>query len=662
MHSFPVQQGIDKGPGKVIDQAAAVHSRASWMCPSKLLTDRMKIDTHLLSSTAFSILTADLEGYGNVLGSMHRAALLELVDTFTGYCTGALSGRRAFGLPTGMGKTSALVSFITALHRLGYAAPVSVAASKVEALCKIKRDLVAHGVPASVIGLKHAVSGASEPSTGNESHLVQLVTHARIRSGRDFALFGTHHGVPRPLCVYDETLMRSDVFAFGELALRKALGVLRPEVEDRKDPLLGNLLAYLTECSEAIRTALDQLKVGGDPSDNGLPVDLPFRDEQVIESYRKALQLMGRSLGSFGTELQALLSVSQEPLQVILTEQGSGVVAVREAVPRELRNVVVLDASTPIRQLARLDPTVAPVESFEADQLKGFGAVEVRQIVSSGSRWAIERSYAHAQREAAAVSLEVADIIREGWQTENAFLVFTFIRRGDLDPLQRLRQDLVRAGINLDATTREGHARVAFLTWGQETSLNGFEYCTSVIMAGVLHRAHLDLAGAIKGQIGHAGEPTPNHRVREVLASEIAHVVYQGASRGSCRRVHDGKALPMRLHLIHKDKALRIILDRVMPGAKWSYPTPKHLPKAAADSRAAQLLARLLEYLRGLPEDTMRVSSKQVKAALEVGSDNATRQAFTSAGKLLDVGEHGWCAEGKSFVRAALAYGFEVVS
>lgn len=95
-----------------------------------------------------------------------------------------------------------------------------------------------------------------------------------------------------------------------------------------------------------------------------------------------------------------------------------------------------------------------------------------------------------------------------------------------------------------------------------------------------------------------------------------------------------------------------------MPGAVWSYPEPRHLKKAAADSKAAQMLGSLLGFLRGLPEEVEKVSSKKAKEALALSKDKATDHAFSRAVALLDLAEHGWTLRGRSLARGAEAYGF----
>ncbi|WP_428417382.1 hypothetical protein [Methylibium sp.] len=616
------------------------------------MTPSQDINPQQLTRTALDILTHDLESHGNVLSTMHRAALAELLDTFTGYVTGEQEGRQAFGLPTGMGKTSAVVAFIAALETLGHRVPLAVAASKVEALCTLKRDLVAHGVPAEAIGLKHSIHDATEASTGNQSRRIQLVTHARVRGGTDFALFGQHEGQPRALMVYDETLLRSDSFAFAEVEMRKALACLRIELESNTDPLSVALLAYLDGAASTIAGALLALRFDGDPHANGVRVELPFLEEHQLDSYRATVRAHRSGLGPWAEQLDTLLSVSQESLQVLTAEQGGGVVAVCEAVPRALRNVVILDASTPVRELVRLDPTVRRVESFDAADLKSFEAVEVHQLLASGGRTAIEGSLAQKTIEARAVSLEVLDIVKANEGNARAFLVFSFLpRRKQVDALDQLKRDLAQAGIDLTAKTADGRPRFNFLTWGNQDGLNGYEHCDVVIMAGVLHRSHIDIAAAVKAQVGHLAEPTPSDRLRTVIESEVAHVVYQGASRGSCRRIDNGKAQAMKLFLIHRSKGLRDLLDHVMPKAQWHYPEPKHLQKAAGDGKSVTLLAQLLAHLDALSPGADKVSSAKLKKAMRLGTSEAEMKAYSRCLDLLDPASHGWAREGRSLVR-----------
>jgi len=72
--------------------------------------------------------------------------------------------------------------------------------------------------------------------------------------------------------------------------------------------------------------------------------------EDQIETYKAAL-----GSGEQAELLKGLFDVSQEELRVLANiQQGGGVVTFRVSVPKELGNIVVLDASHPIRKLAQL--------------------------------------------------------------------------------------------------------------------------------------------------------------------------------------------------------------------------------------------------------------------------------------------------------------------
>ena len=610
-----------------------------------------------LAQTAFQILVDDLGRHGNVLSEMHRAALYELVDTFTDYVEGAATGRKAFGLPTGMGKTSAIAAFVAALHSLDVQVAVAVAASKVEALCNLKRDFLRLGVPASKIGLKHSLVEATEPSTGTTSFPFQLITHARVRSGKDFELFGSHEGMRRALLIHDETLFRSDVLAIESVALQSALGALKPIVEAQDNSTLALAFKYLGNCDETIQGALTGLRGQGGSTARGVEIELEAREPTEIAGYIHAIR-GSRLVPNQADTLEDLLQLSQDPLRVVLTQQGGGVLWCAEVVPKELRDVVVLDASHAIRSLARMDPTVELVNSFSVDPIKTFGAVKVVQIVAGGGRDTTEKAVASNRREKSALSLEVIDLVRENWESTSGILVFTFKKR-TLDIVDQLRRDLLHAGFDPSATGPEGKPRIQFLTWGEETSINGYEHCDVVIMAGVLQRSFLNIAASIRGQKGDRNAPTPNELIRRTIESEVAHLIYQGASRGSCRRIDNGKALPMKLYFVHRDIGIRTLLDQVMPGATWETRSPKHLKEANATGVVLELATRLLDYLRALPEEVEKVSSRTVKDDLRLAEDEGTKKAFTRAVEVVtEYRNHGWDTEGRSLVRMNFAYHF----
>ena len=71
-----------------------------------------------LTQLAFDNLINWLKVYGNEPSPAQKAALYEILNTYTMMAKGVISGRYAFPLPTGMGKTTSIKSWLLAIHRL----------------------------------------------------------------------------------------------------------------------------------------------------------------------------------------------------------------------------------------------------------------------------------------------------------------------------------------------------------------------------------------------------------------------------------------------------------------------------------------------------------------------------------------------------------------
>jgi len=610
---------------------------------------------------AFRILVRDLETRGNVLSDWHRAALLELLDAFAEYIEGKAWGRKAFGLPTGMGKTSAVAAFIAALYKLdpiGNTA-IAVAASKVEALCELKRELIRLEVAPEQIGLKHVYAyskharpeRATEHSTGDDSRRFQLVTHARLRSGKDIDLFTRFQARPRAVLIYDETLFRSDVLTLTAMDLGAAVGALGGILKyGDGSPMVHEAHKYIAQCTELVSSAVRELTKRGDPDGVGMQVDLPDRKPAEIRAYRATVESVRGLSKAQSKALDDLLQISQETLRVLVTEEGKGIVWTKPAIPKEARNIVVLDASQTIRELVKLDTSIAPVNSFDTDLLKTYEGVQVVQIMAHGGRASMERaSKRERDQKAATLSLEVIDLVRQHWETARGILIFAYKEKKGTNIVGTLRRDLKREGFGIDEE-RGGKPRLQFLTWGDETALNGYEHCDVVIMAGVLHRDKLELSGAMRGQMPDDGREkrTPRKAVVKISESEIAHLIYQGASRGACRRINNGHAAPMQLYFIHAHAGIKGTLDVVMPGAIWSTRAPKYLTPSKRVGATETMAGRIQSYLDAVDKVAPKVRTAQIKTALRLDTGNAgARKAFDRAVQSID----GWDRLGQSLVR-----------
>lgn len=278
-----------------------------------MLTPAVRDRLHVgLTQRAFEILCANLERFGNHLGDAHKAALMELVGGFTLLAFGVKKGRLAYPLATGLGKTQSIVAWCSALHELGYQdVSIAVAANKVEALCQLKRDLLANGVPAEWIGLLHSYGdAASEPKTDdNDERPIMLVTHQRIKCG-NLRQFHCYRGEPRNLLIWDEALLVSDSRAISKRLMQKALGWITPDLGEEHA-----LVRYFGEALAILDAELKRQAQGGKPR----AVQAPPLAWDVVERYKARLgeQLTTQPLRDF-------LEVCQEQLRVVDTGQGGG--------------------------------------------------------------------------------------------------------------------------------------------------------------------------------------------------------------------------------------------------------------------------------------------------------------------------------------------------
>lgn len=598
-----------------------------------------------VANTAQKIACSLLESRGNVLSPAHREAIGIVTREFAELAAGKLQGKRAYALPTGMGKTTAAAAFIAALYRLGHHhVAITVAASQVHALGKFREQLLELGVPDSSIGIKHTVHSSGIKNTGDESRVYQLVTHVRARNTVNLSgtsqLAIAHEGRERALCIYDETLWRADTASMPIKEAMAALAYLREYLS------VGHPLAqYLAEVKSQIAEHYEKAEQRA----SGVALELhPISDAERqawIAEIERDPRLSRNPLLS--DDLVRLLQLADEPLRVINTGQGKGLISVRSAISG-LQNVAILDASTPIRELVKLDQSVQAAQLPPG--LKSFENVRVSQYLTAGGRSSLQ-----AEKRPAQLAQEVTGIVQAALAADPAanILIFTFKDRGNDKPADRIRAQLVREGIDVNARNAEGKLRFEFLTWGQQEGLNGYEHCNTVVLAGVLTRDSIGIAAAIKGQTADLRQPTPDALIDRMIASEIGHCVYQAASRGGCRVMLNGKAQAMTLHILHKDANLKGLLEPVMPRAVWEYPAPTYLPPSKHTGKANAMLAMIRENLANFPPDQPYVSSRELKERAGLDPKNgAIGKQFARAIGQLTANTDGWERSGWGVRRA----------
>jgi hypothetical protein len=594
-----------------------------------------------LTQRAMEILRADMSRYGNSLSTAHEAALYEILGSYTRLAQGNLRGRFAYPLDCGLGKTLSVVAWLTALHEVGADhIGIIVAASKVEALCEMKRKLIAHGVPEAKVGLVHSYrydkGEASLPTTtDHDARQILLVTHQRIRGGRGLEDYNTYREGPRAFAIWDEALMVSDARAVSARRAFAELDWLKRMKGD--DERFAPLIARFSEADAAIAA---EAKRQRESRTRASALRLPPLTEREADAFSVALKYTSRV-----APLADLLAMWHEPLRIAPTTDGDAVITYRLVVPRELGNVAVLDASYEIRRLEQLGDNVQLGSKWHT-RLKDYSRVSVRQIRVAGGREAVTKDFRSRKKGYADA---VVDFIREVPEHE-ACIIFTFKpdARSRVDFAAILQEKLTQAGIDPAASVAEGKPRFVWRTWGQHEGDSDFSYATHVALCGVLHRSRVELAGAMVGELDDLEATVTDQDISDLVRSEKAHCVLQALSRGACRTVRDGVAGRMRVLILDRSPRLREDLARVTPGIVWELDRDQKSKQSG--QKSGPVVEQLTAYLRGLAEDVRRMSVRDLKGTtgdLGVHANTFTRALHEASGIA------GWVVAGRSVLRAA---------
>lgn len=609
-----------------------------------------------LTNLAHERLMSDLVRYGNIPSEAQSAALRSVLETYSRIALGELSGRWAHPLPTGAGKTRSIIAWLWAVNQLGLGdISVIVTASKVEALCTLRRDLIATGVPSERIGLVHSYKydraaarafledgrelppnyASAESTEDHESRPFLLCTHQRIRGTRGIEPFNVYKGSPRTLVIWDESLLASDTFAFADDIIASDIGAIAP-LRAGWTPERDEAIAYLRGACEVIQREMELQR--RDPERKPRSFKLGALSGEDVEKFKQSIT--GNSEAA--ERLRDLLDISQEDLRVLANvEQGGGVITFRVSVPRELENIVVLDASYPIRELAQLDPSVR--QAGDAENLVSYERVVVHQLDHGSGKTSVNPEF-DKPRGRNKIARELAEVIK-GLPENEAILLFTFKPKGKTNHQRLLERELEGDGIDVDAkvlVNGELKPRFNWLTWGQETSLNSYAFCSNVFLVGILQLPIIEIGGSIAGQTGDLLRPITNAEIREVLQSEIAHMVYQALSRGSCRILQSGAASPMKVWLFHPEREdLQGRLAKVLPEVQWVKWEPVHLPNRKAEGKTEVLSTKIRAYLDQLQDTGVgAVSIRKLKVDLRIDampkmtSTRALQKAVESTGGL----------------------------
>lgn len=591
----------------------------------------------------------------NIVGRAQAQALYLFLADAAKKLHGITKGRTAFGIDTGGGKSTAIAAFIATQWVAGHlrGRSLAVACNHIAALCTMRDKLTEYGMSLDLIGLSHADESGSHyaPNTLDElkDRPVLLATHARARAGeKAAAIFTQYREANRDLVLWDEGLIGSKGLTFGWSSLDEAVGFLAY----KRLPALAKTTSFLADAKAAVDTEVAKQSEGAAPSGLRLIDDEGWNE---VSDELACFSLHG--LGELGTKAVKLARRFVEMAEYEVTptklQDGQVIIGIRLEVPPWIESMCILDASVSIRILETMDNSIEVAKLPEG--IKTYEALRMNVGRFGSGREKTAEDLSPRKRSPSFNAAMLKQAILQAQAEGTAVLCVTF---KDDDEV-RYRQRLAKlVGPIIGAKLKDGRPLVNWTTWGNHDSLNDYAHCGHVVLCGVLHLPNDVIAAQMAAQAGKLTLAPQDAKVREVRYSEVAHAIYQAASRGRCRVLNDGKAGAMTLWLALYYEGADAFLQSVLPGATWDRDYwPAGLPtkadqkaqagKKATASKAVQAGADLIAtYLRAAPK--VPVSSKVVRAATGLEPDMFKRAAKVAAEALV----FEWTAEGRSWLPA----------
>lgn len=615
-----------------------------------------------------------LQAHGTDPGRIQTAALFSLQKVMVEMAFGYIPVRTYVGLPAGFGKTSAVAALIVALHAAREAfknsaeVSVLVCAERVESLCTLKRDVLElasreghlDGLAAR-LGLEHSYGRrASEPRTeDNDQRPFLLATHARMKASEGLRSITAFHGRPRSLVVWDEKLDVGSVTAFD---FRKLSANLAAAIDQLQwgGPELTEACQWAKEAKEVINGAALSNPL------EGAVVTLPPMDEdkriRIFDALRDAVG---------GDMARGLLPMAGGRVRVNPRKDAfgchGGVVKYIATIPDDLRRLVVLDASAEVSRLYAADSRIvgwldlpgmeSAATEFDPARIKDYSTVEIRFMQRGGGRSTVQTD---AQGEASLIR-DIVEVLK-GVPEGEAALTFTYRPRPEskVDLTKTIQAAMKAAGLDPDEKLPGGLARFPFATWGQETSSNAWTYCRHVLLPGVYRVPFGVTLGQYLAARDSLAAEYPKAVEEDVVRGHLAGVIYQAASRGSCRSTTvDGKSRPMTLYLVDRDDGLRAEVSKLMPGARWvewegKYHRPKASTRAKTESATDRAFVKVLSYLSSRPHHVESISIKRIWQKIDPDTLTSEKVRKAAAERFTSPVD-GWTRHGRSLVRLSLA-------
>lgn len=510
--------------------------------------------------------------------------LFALMDNLSRLAFKETTGRFAWALPVGCGKTTSACHFVAEAVKEGFS--FVIACGQVSGLNDIN-DFLVHQlqVPQAMIGTMVSQDKLADVTgrcafDGKEFPIL-LVTHARIHMGQDqLTRYWTYHGVERDLLIYDESLISSKSVITALDDIQSSFHNLRGNIQDGDIKVSDEFYRQVTDLIDVFRVAHKSLlhQVNNyketHPTGTTIPSDLRYTTFELepldTDAFAEDVATITRYKWSEG--LLRFLALCGTEVRLVVTDLGDSVLSFLVTVPEDIERMVILDASNPIRLLAGLDTKqrITMAETLPLVQAAGITNLAALYDYSNVTWHCYKAGGGRSSFKNDKQNLKIKDAVTllKTIPADDAVLYFVFKRQGhdrrEKDIERLLRGELIRQGYDLTSP------KLCIETFGRETSSNSYKHCRHIIFVGTPWQNINSVIATMLGQKRDMNVHFEDSLIRDVELSEVAYRFHQGAGRGSMRvNGPDGRPTPMTVYSFLTDDqkvALMPFLQKVMPG------------------------------------------------------------------------------------------------
>lgn len=322
----------------------------------------------------------------------------------------------------------------------------------------------------------------------------------------------------------------------------------------------------------------------------------PYCSREFGENYVKQARQLADWQGGAGAI--HFLTNSSEPSSIVMDYVIE--------IPSILDRAIVTDASAAVNKLIRLDKNLVHAQFMlhHGHELKRYDNVKLFiQAMPSG-----RTSFLEGGQITTAWKMVLMDVIprirKLSPQGESLVITFKGVKANDeyIKQIQALIPD-------------DDLKQTRFTTYGKHRGDNQWSDCTSVFLAGTLHRDEGELASLARGQTRQPlDDSLQPYTTKELVHSQTASDIQQALSRGSCRSVitlgSNTHAKPMNAFLgLSKTELPHVIkhLRECFPGIQIiDLATGESLVEEALLSTTDKLRNGLIHYLQVCREDKVK--------------------------------------------------------